>query len=699
MVSLAALVALLVLLLPGMLVAWGLGIHGALRLVAAPALSLGVWSGAVWIATGLHLPWKVWLVLPLLALIVVPFVIGRLTTLRPGMKATWPQTPATALSKPLWLAAGVGAVLCAAPFVIGTGFLTRVPQTWDMVFHLSAVRYTRELASSSPWISLAPVLGDPAYYPNVFHNITALLPGSPVQAYLGITLAMLILWPVLMGAFTLLASSGWRGNGTFSQTAALFAILGAAMGATFPISSVANLATPPYTLSLIATPGVLILTIAFWRLRPSRNYLLTESGEATDDSEDAAAATAADFSRNTIPLPKFLAQMFYSAQLAPWLALGIGVSLAGLVSTHPSSLFNLMVLLGPSFVVLMWRGWRAWKTSPVWKLSLPLTIVALLLGGMWFFLYPRLRSMSRFANPNDDTSQLLWKLVVDYPKGPFSSGFGWGGAVFFLAALYGLIAVVAARRLLWLPSGLVTAIAFFIFATDSRLLGSLLTAPWYVQPYRLAPLVWICVFPLAGLGFAALSSRLSVLTNRSETGIVIFLVLVLIAGNEGAALPGRTAVVRGSYNPPEILNGTMMTTAEQHFITENAPKLTPDAVIWGAPHTGTPFWWILGGRHVVLNNLTWPQGENLELMKDFYDRQLSEKGCRYLKRLGVTHYYEDNDQRADGAKYGQFHWNHRYRKSRFRPPDANLTLLAAHDDGGHGGFHGQRLFRFDFSCD
>ena len=62
----ATLVALVYLLAPGLTVLWGLGVHGALRVVAAPAVSLGVWAGATWIAIGLHLPWRAWLALPLL---------------------------------------------------------------------------------------------------------------------------------------------------------------------------------------------------------------------------------------------------------------------------------------------------------------------------------------------------------------------------------------------------------------------------------------------------------------------------------------------------------------------------------------------------------------------------------------------------------------------------------------------------------
>ena len=257
------------LIIPGWMVAWGLGIQGALRLVTAPALSLGVWAAVTWIAIGLHLPWRVWLVSPLMGLVLLPFVLGRLLTLRPGAKARWPQVPQTRLTRGWWLVGWICVFISGLPYLVATRAGGRVAQTWDVVFHLSAIRYTRERASASPWVAFAPLYnGEEIYYPNIFHNIVSLLPGSPVTVYTAITLVFLGLWPLMIGVFTLLTVVSLRGSTPDSYFMSGLAMLGAAMGINFPTLAVANYATPPYNLSLVATPGVIILGLMIYRLRP-----------------------------------------------------------------------------------------------------------------------------------------------------------------------------------------------------------------------------------------------------------------------------------------------------------------------------------------------------------------------------------------------------------------------------------------------
>ena len=698
------LVALVYLLVPGLTVLWGLGIHGALRVVAAPAVSLGVWAGATWIAIGLHLPWRAWLALPLLVLICLPFVVGRLWTLRSGSRAVWPRVPSTGVPGGLWAVFAGCAVLSALPYLVATRLATRVPQTWDVVFHLSGIRYTREFASASPWVTLAPMNeGVGAYYPNIFHNLVALLPGSPLQSYAGAMTAVLVLWPALLGLFALLALTSWKGAGEASRTIAALTALGAATSSTFTANYVANLATPPYTFSLIATPGMVIFAVAIYRLRPTpvkypRHDTAGTSPDVPEDTPSAGQAAR----RLGQKVRGNLRHSLLSSQLAPWMSLGWLVGLAGMGCTHPAAVFNLVLLMSLPVLVLGWRWWQSWQVSRAVKLLVPLSVAVLLGVGFWLVLVPRLVSMSKFANPHNHTWDLTWRLLMDYPKGPFFLGFGLGGAIYTVAAVVASVWLVRQRRLLWLVGGLVMSTAFFLLAAGPVWPGYFLTAPWYLQSGRIAPLVLMCVYPLGSLALSRGLERLAtwprwVSCPQAYRWFSGALAAVVLVSGCGGTVWGRLTVIDGSYDPAVIVRGTMVTASEQAFIERVAPTLPPDTVIWGAPQIGTPFWWILGGVHVARPAMNYPTGRALEATKDLYDGQISAETCDYLKAHGVTHYYSDNDTSAAGSRYGIYIWFWKEPNAIFRPPSQMLEKIAENRvDTGDYEFTGQRLYRVNY---
>lgn len=700
----ATLVALVYLLVPGLTVLWGLGIHGALRVVAAPAVSLGMWAGATWIAIGLQLPWRAWLALPLLGLICLPFVVGRLWTLRPESRAVWPRVPSSGVSGGLWAVFAGCAVLSALPYLVSTRVATRIPQTWDVVFHLSGIRYTRELASASPWITLAPMNeGVGAYYPNIFHNLVALLPGSPLQAYVGAMTAVLVLWPALLGLFALLTLTAWKGAGAASRTIAALTALGTATSSTLTANYVANLATPPYTFSLLATPGMVIFAVAIYRLRPTPvKYPRHETTGTSPDTPGRAPSAPSTVRRLTQKVRENFRRNLLSSQLAPWMSLGWLVGLAGLGCTHPAAVFNLVLLMFVPVLVLGWRRWRSWQVSRGVKLFVPLSVAVLLGVGFWLALVPRLVSMSKFANSHNHTWDLTWRLLMDYPKGPFFVGFGLGGAIYTAAAVVASVWLVRQRRLLWLVGGLVMSVSFFLLAAGPVWPGYFLTAPWYLQSGRIAPLVLMCVYPLGALALSRGLERLVGWSRerarpRSYRWFSWALAAVVLLSGCGGTLGGRLTVIDGSYDPAVIVRGTMVTASEQAFIERVAPTLPRDAVIWGAPQIGTPFWWILGGVHVARPALNYPTGRALAVTKDLYDGQISAETCDYLKAQGVTHYYSDNDAQAAGSRYGIYIWFWNEPNAIFRPPSQMLQKIAENTVGTRSGeFTGQRLYRVNY---
>lgn len=694
------------LLLPGWLTAWGLGIQGALRLVICPALSLGIWAGAVWIAIGLQLPWRHWLALPLVALVSFPFVVGRLMTLLPGAKALWPRTPQTRLTRGWWLVAVACGCMSGLPYLLATHAGARVPQTWDVVFHLSAIRYTRESASASPWVAYAPLNdGAEAYYPNVFHNIVALLPGSPVKVYVGFTLAMLLLWPLLMGAFTLLVVVPLRGAAPASYFMSGLAMLGAAMGVNFPTLTVANFATPPYTLSLLATPGLLVLGVAFYRLCPHRNRTVSSVAEPDETRNQLESPIVSPLRRAWGRWQRVISQNLYSSQLAPWLGLGFFVGLMGVACTHPASLFNLLLLLGIPLLVWLGRLLMNWRVPRPAKILT--TAVALAGAGVVFILLllPRLVSMSKFANPDNDWWFNAQRMFADRPPEWSAAVFGFSGVLFSLAAFTAVVLLWRTRRLRWLTVAFLISWLFYLLAAGPLWWGYFLTTPWYLQASRLAPLVLVCQLPLSAYGFMRGLEHIEAFClnrgwKRSRRWWQFFLVCVLLISSCGLTFSGRMAIIEGSYDPKRIVRGTMLTAGERAFIHQQAPGLPDDAVIWGAPHEGTAYWWILEGKHVTFPSLSWPRETTLKVLRDLDDGVISDKSCQYLRQLGVTHYYVDTDRKAAGARYRSYRWLWHEKHVSFKLPEGILTKVAENQAAPNqlGDFSGQRLYKVNLEA-
>lgn len=734
--ALSTAVALSYLLVPGLAVGWGIGLQGALRLLAVPALSLAVWAGATWIAIGVHLPWYWFTALPLCVLVTLPFVVGRLLTLR--SKVPWPLTPQTPVARSTWVAAGLAACLSLLPFWIGTGatdsltgatsraatsttstgatatptdaaaLALRPPQTWDAVFHLCAIRYTRATHSASPWEAFRDLNGGQAtYYPNVFHNFTALVPGSPTQAYLAVLSAALLLWPALVAGFALLATTRLLGSGRRAQTLAALAGLGAATGANFPANQVANLATPPYLISILALPGLVMLGVALYRMWPALPQYPRGCGAVSSRVEDGSRPGAAR--RGVVRasgavskrLRAALDRGLYSSQLAPWIALAFVIGTIGTAATHPTAVFNLTLLLGPAVIAVSYRGLRAWKASLKLKFFTVVPAVLLGLTGAGLVLWRYLYSMSRFANPENVLWANLGRLLIDYPKGPFHWGFGIGNTAFTLAALYAAWQLFRRRRLLWLLAGLGASLFCFTVAAGTIWPLGYLAAPWYMQFSRIAPLVWLCLWTLGAYGMLLIWERLTLTPAlarhpRRQRNLAVLAVAVLALATCAGTVPGRIEVVRGAYDPTRIVRGTMLSDPERLFMAQQAPRLPRGSKIWGASYQGASYWWILFGVPVVNPALNWPNASGAAVLRDLGDGdgKLSEASCDYLRRRGVTHYYADADLSAAGAKGGHFNWTWEQPKSSFVLPRRMLTMVAKNRLSAPGEpFRGQILYR------
>lgn len=174
--------ALLLMVLPGTLVAAGARLSWPLAVTVGPVLTYGL-VGLVIVPFGaVGIPWKVSTALA--ALVVAGAVVGGLAKgvralldRRPGIHVA---APGSAVGPTLIVAAGVllGMLLIGWAAVRGLPNWQSIPSTWDAVWHANTVRFILDTGQASP--THAGELRNvethaPLYYPSAFHALTAVL--------------------------------------------------------------------------------------------------------------------------------------------------------------------------------------------------------------------------------------------------------------------------------------------------------------------------------------------------------------------------------------------------------------------------------------------------------------------------------------------------------------------------------------------
>ncbi|WP_067977039.1 DUF6541 family protein [Mycolicibacter icosiumassiliensis] len=206
--------ALLLLVVPGALVAAGAGLNWPLAVAVGPALTYGVVGLAIVPFGALGIPWNA------ITAAVTLVAIGALTAgLAKGMRSLLERRPGIHVAAPspaLWpiltVAAGtlLGVLLIGWAAARGIGNWQSIPSTWDAVWHANTVRFILDTGQASPTHmgELRNVETHAAlYYPSAFHALTAVLcqltGAAPTTGYTLASLAASVwLFPVSAALLT-----------------------------------------------------------------------------------------------------------------------------------------------------------------------------------------------------------------------------------------------------------------------------------------------------------------------------------------------------------------------------------------------------------------------------------------------------------------------------------------------------------------
>lgn len=611
--------------LVGLAVLWTLPGYGVLRLLgvrglvawgAGPAVMTGYAGVAAVVLDRLGVPWTL---LSVLAAFVVALVLAGAIGLALGTAGD-PATARTAGQRTLrrpergWLAAAwaLGGGVLAAAMMTGMRYADQPPQAWDAVYHLNAVWFIQDTGNGSSLGGLAPMYADTAepYYPSVWHSIVAVAPGfGDVTAAANSSSIVLgsVIW---IGGLVALARVVW-------PAAALPVILTPVLAATFvtfPAIAVSMLGVWPFALSVACLPGTLALMVA--GLRGPLGWRVHTA---------------------------------YSV--------GVLWAVGGVVLSHGSGLFSLVLLAAPLLIVLLARQvrrfWRRGHRLAVVLTTVVVTSLSLFVAVAVLSSEPVEAIVGYQRGGQPSYLPGIGSLLIDHPLIYVYDITSVNLVVTVLVAV-GIVLSLRRQHARWLVVTLAAAAVLTLLAAgppDNPL--RVLAGYWYTQASRINQLLIVPAVMLAAGGGAWVAHRVARWRGVSITVAGVALVVGIAALTFGFRWSTQVQVMASTYSSWPIAWGTMLEEEEIAMVDRAADTLPEDAVVLGEPTAGSPYLLHRSGVEVVYPQLTPISGspERVILAQEFDSWWRDPTVCEVVRDLGITHVYADDLTFAEGAKW------------------------------------------------
>lgn len=564
-----------VIVLPGLLVGRALGLRGLWWWALAPALTMSAVGVA---ALGQGVLGYRWSVLPVLAVAVAASLVLALAR----RVLAWdhlggqdaPQRAA------IWaLGLGLPMLVVLAFLLSALPAADAISQTFDVNFHLNAIRYILQTNQASPLEVGGVVSPDPSFYPAIWHAL-----GAQVVQMAGVSV------PVAANALGLAAAT-------------VVWVPGMVLLARTLVGS---------------RPLVLVGAGVTAALIPAHPYLLIEYGVLYPLHLGLSLC------------PAILAAVVVMLGLAPqaegrWAAgLAAVGALPGLALTHPTALASLIVVaIGPA-VVAAWRAGGRWR----WAGALAV------LGSMATLVVLRPPPDARSWAPTGTMGQAV---------GEVSTLALYGGSMLLLTAFLLWSGVVVAARertapqLAILAAGAAIALIYIsaagVSASPAR---TYLSAPWYNNVPRVSAVVPIVAVMGVVIGlerwWPTLRQRLR--GPRLGAGLLVAVIGLGWLIFDGRALLLARDQLAQTYNDrtaPSLLS------ADERTLLRELPELVPaSSVLVGDPRTGTALAYAIADRRVLAAApffIVRPSGQ--VILDRLRDAQPGSAVCRALQAENV----------------------------------------------------------------
>ena len=653
-----ALVAAMLLTVPGVIVNLGLGARGFDALGLAPLSSLGVLAIATLMVPVVVRRWSVAAVAVSLVLLTLVAVLGRIaiawrtggTALgRPNLSVRWSMPRRRTI---WWLASvGLAAGLVAANFVLGVRDPALPSQTIDAGFHYNAVLAV--IHSGFPdggHVGAASGAAATAWYPPLWHDLTALTSSlTGVNVVIG---ANAVGWAI--GGVVWPLSMVWLCSRVLPHARLLTSLsLGLCCGAItlFPYLMLSYGVLWPNVLSLAALPAAMALMFMVLHLMP-------RSPNAQDDMNSSGGA-ADGATLDEIEAEAVRRGLALGPALSWWTILSVGfLGCVGMFFAHPGALFAMGIwgVIGAVFLsARLVASSRAHGPRQLRR-----SLLLLLLGwsvGLGLYvamnLVPALNAVRNFHwHASMTMTQAMGQaltLSTVITKAHWALG---------AATLWGFYRLLKVPRLRWLLVSHVCLVFLYMLAAGSSgWLARELTGFWFNDAQRMAALIPITAVPLAALGITSgadvlggcvgrvwLKVQHRPLSPRRALGVAVLgMVLVaVIYPNHGV---GQGAVVLQDRYRNQNFRNLMVTADEQVLYEKLATQIPAGETVLGSPFTGAQFSAIWSGHNVVIPHTSSNPTPDVALVsKQFKSFTTDPRVCAALKRLKVGAVVDDFDR-------------------------------------------------------
>lgn len=629
---------------------WGPGlvVTSALRpgkwraLTFAPLASAGVIGIAAVSGPFIGVRWGWPLYLGATAVIAtLAYLIGYLTRQHTGSRS--PQSPQTTRKIPanpaIWPA--IAGMLITLPFTVGA-FIRGIgrpeypTQTWDGVFHLSAIRWILQTGNGSA-LNLSAVAtsldqgrsSSGGFYPAGFHDLVALTMVGDTNIIVATNAAVIViscvLWPLAVAQL----------SSIFLPKAPALPIFTALLAATF-----SSFPERP------ASYGVLWPTVYAYALIP------------------LIVIALADWFGRTNQKPMSLRTSF----------IGL-LGAIGIAIIHPTGIFvSLLAIITLSIDLLIRLIARTLKLSRGQLGAFVAGVVGL--AGVLYL------AMSHPA----------WQTVTNWAREPigsfkresfgviFESQLSWMGygdayvdwALGILTIIGGIVALTV-PHMRWLVFTYGIGSYLFVASAVVNIPGYALVSPWYSDPVRLGAIVPLFGAPIAGIGTWFIFNTVARFAGQigqkaqARAGLVVVMVAVLVVGTNNLGYYSGSSQLHLNYEfkNESGLNG-LVSPEELRFMQTLPEYVREGGTIVGDPRTGLPLLYALTGLDVLYRHVEgqW-SNDALSIGLHFeLSTQSDPEICALLERNHIRYFYTDNivywPENPVGTKYAGLEVAHDY---------------------------------------
>lgn len=621
-VAVPALLTIIALWGPGLLVTSALGI-GKWRAVAfAPLASAGLLGGTAVLGPfiGIDFGWGIYLGVTIAVSLVIfltsKLVGGLAKRQRSSASEGMDSASADATPDPKIWPAFVG-MLITVPFT-ALAFMNAVVkpefpnQSWDAIFHLSAIRWIMETGNGSA-LNLGAVATSlteaestaGGFYPAGFHDLVSLtVTDNVIVATNAVVLVISsILWPLAVSMLSSIFVPS-------SKTLPLFTAILAASFTSFP--------------ERIASYGVLWPTVFSYALVPLLTIALADWYGRTNQRPLGI--------KTTIVL----------------LLGGIGVGTA-----HPTGVFVALIVVGILAVDLFVRLIAGTATSKKWQSAV---LIGIPVGTIFFLLFIRDHPVFKmvtnwYREPVGSLKREMFGVVFESQLPWLSYGdpkIDW---------LLGILTIIGGLVALWMSNtrwlAFVYAAVGYLFVVSAvvDLPGYAFVRVFYSDPPRLGAIVPLFGAPIAGLGawflYSALIKHLRSPNARKifQRPAAILVIVGLIIGTEFIRYRPSVAQLRHNYAFSDKSGFNALVSKDELDFIETLPNYVQKGdVILGDPRTGLPFVYALTGLDVSFRHFNGSWSDDYkEMAENFYTAVNSDpEMCQLLADNHVRYFYTDD---------------------------------------------------------